>query len=865
VNEVAVKENLTRDEAAARAAMLEVSRTDVGLVLPIDGPTFRSTSTVTFEVRSPGSTFLDLTARSIERIAVDGIDVPIDIASATRVPLVDLAVGSHTVTVDATMDYRHEGSGLHRFVDPSDGLVYLHSQFEPFDAHLVFACFDQPDLKTAFGLVVDAPAGWVVVSNEAAVEQPDAGEAGRWTFSPTPRISTYITAVVAGAYEHVHDTHVRADGRRTDLGLYVRRSLAEHLDADELFALTKAGFDHFETVFDQPYPFGKYDQLFVPEFSAGAMENPGAVTFSESYVFRSKVTDAIRERRAETLLHEMAHMWFGDLVTMRWWDDLWLNESFATFMAVHAQVHATRWRDSWVTFLDAEKAWAKVQDDLPSTHPVADEMPDVESVHQNFDGITYAKGASVLRQLVAWVGEDAFLAGCRAYFARHAWSNTVLADFLAALESASGRDLGPWRDEWLRTTGINRLATEVEVDDEGRFTVFRIVQTDPAPPWRTEERAPILRSHRIAIGLYRDRAGRLVRDERIEIDVQGAITPVDVLIGVERPDLIVINDDDLTFAKVSLDEVSLATMLAGLRRIDAAMPRALVWANAWDMVRDAELPARSFVALVVGNAGAESDIGVLQRLLMRATAAAERFADPEARAGLRSLLVHHAREALDAATPGGERQLAFVRHWAWLADAEPTELGHLRDLIEGGASLPGLVLDADLRWHLVTCLAHTGSLDDAAIDAELARDDTDLGHRQAATARAARPDAQAKEAAWELLGDVDLSLTMSRHVWGGFMQLDQAEVLEPFVDRYFGALDAVWERRSLDWALEWSAGMFPHPMAGPGLLTRTDATLGRDDLPRPLRRVLLEQRDGLTRMLRARACDRAAGPSDPTG
>jgi aminopeptidase N len=561
----------------------------------------------------------------------------------------------------------------------------------------------------------------------------------------------------------------------------------------------------------------------------------------------------------------MAHMWFGDLVTMRWWDDLWLNESFATFMAVHAQVNATRWRDAWVTFLDAEKAWAKVQDDLPSTHPVADEMPDVESVHQNFDGITYAKGASVLRQLVAWVGEDAFLAGCRAYFARHAWGNTVLADFLAALESASGRDLGSWRDEWLRTTGINRLAPEVEVDDEGRFTAFRIVQTDPAPPWRTEERAPILRSHRIAIGLYRDRAGRLVRDERIEIDVQGALTPVDALIGVDRPDLIVVNDDDLTFAKVSLDDVSLATVLGGLRRIDAAMPRALVWTNAWDMVRDAQLPARSFVALVVGNVGAESDIGVLQRLLMRATAAAERFADPEARAGLRSLLVHHAREALDGSTPGGERQLAFVRHWAWLADAEPVELAHLRALIDGEASLPGLVLDADLRWHLVTCLAHAGVLDDGAIDAELARDDTDLGRRQAATARAARPDAGAKEAAWEVLGDVDLSLTMSRHVWGGFVQLDQADVLAPYVDRYFDALDAVWERRSLDWALEWSAGMFPHPLAGPGLLARTDATLAREDLPRPLRRVLLEQRDGLTRVLRARACDRDASRSDPTG
>jgi aminopeptidase N len=856
----AVRENLTREEARARADQLEVQRTQVHLDLDRGAETFGSTTDLWFTATTDGSTFVDLTASTVVHVELDGVALGGDAVSPTRIALADLRAGEHHLRVQATMDYRHEGKGLHRFVDPSDDLVYLHSQFEPFEAHQVYACFDQPDLKSRFALTVDAPTGWVVVSNGAATQQPEQGAAGRWAFEETPPISPYITAVVAGAYTSVASTYEREDGTTTPLSLYVRRSLAEHLDAEELFEVTRQGLAFFEGVFGQAYPFGKYDQLFVPEFSAGAMENPGCITFSESYVFRSKVTDAIRERRAETILHEMAHMWFGDLVTMRWWDDLWLNESFATFMSVLAQAEATRWRDAWVTFLDSEKTWAKFQDQLPSTHPVADAMPDVESVHQNFDGITYAKGASVLRQLVAWVGQDEFLAGCRDYFERHAWGNTELADFLRALQRTSGRDLAAWRDEWLLTTGLNTLTPAIEVDPDGRYTSVAIDQTSPEPTWAglagVPATRPVLRRHRVAVGLY-DRDGEhLSLRTRLELDVDGERTEVAQLVGEPVADVVLVNDADLTYAKVTLDPASTEAVTEHLDRFRDPLPRALVWSSTWDMVRDGQLPARRFVELVRRNVVAEDQIGVLQRLLLRATGAAERYADPSHRRVLLAELCATARDQLAQVAPGSDHQLAWVRHWASVARADATQLDDARALLDGDWELDGLALDTDLRWHLVTALAQAGAVGAERIDAELDRDDTDLGRRQAATARAAQPSATAKEAAWkQLLDDPSLSHTMSRQLWAGFNQLDQAEVLQPFADRYLAVLPEVWEQRSLDWAIEFSTGMFPHPSAGPGLLERVDDLLTDEQLPRPLRRVLLEQRDTLVRTLTARKLD----------
>jgi aminopeptidase N len=858
-----VRETLTRDEARDRASRLQVTSTRVGLDLDRGAEVFGARSELRFRVVLPGATFVDCTARRVERVLLDDDELDLDeVVEATRIRLPELEAGDHRLVVEAEMAYQHEGRGLHRFVDPVDDRVYLHSQFEPFDAHLVYACFDQPDLKTPFSLGVDAPAEWIVVSNGAVLERPAEGAAGRWVFATTPPVSTYITAVVAGSYARFHDRYERADGSGIDLGLHVRRSLAEHLDRDELVEVTRQGFAYFERVFGQRYPFGdKYDQLFVPEFSAGAMENPGAVTFSETYVFRSKVTDAIRERRAETLLHEMAHMWFGDLVTMRWWDDLWLNESFASFMAVLAQADATRWTNAWVTFLDAEKAWAKMQDQLPSTHPVADEMPDVESVRQNFDGITYAKGASVLRQLVAWVGQDEFLAGLRGYFEKHAWGNTDLSDFLSALEATSGRDLSAWRDEWLLTTGVNHLRPEVTVADDGTYGSVELVQTSPAPSWAGRagfpDHLPVLRRHRVAVGVYRHGDEGLVRERRVELDVAGERTTVDELVGTPAADVLLVNDDDLTYTKVELDPTSTEQVTRDLAAFVAPLPRALVWSATWDMVRDGQLPARRFVELVIRNVASESEVGVLQRLLLRAVGAAERYADPAHRAELLAALARHARSTLHEADPGSDHQLALARHWAACARADDRELADVERLLDGELGVDGLELDTDLRWHLVVSLARTGAVGDDRIDEELARDDTDLGRRQAATARAAQPTVAAKEDAWRrLLEDTSLSHTMSRQIWAGFSQLDQTEVLAPFVDRYFAALGPVWETRSLDWAIEFSAGVFPHHAAGRELLDRVDGHLSQDGLPKPLRRVLVEQRDTLVRTIGARDRDR---------
>nr|MDP9498006.1 aminopeptidase N [Actinomycetota bacterium] len=589
--EARTSNNLTRDEARERARLLRVESYDVDLDLrdQSTGRTFRSTTRVRFDCTEPGAgTFVELVAERLHAATLNGRDLDVSGFDGERLALPDLTATNELV-VDADCRYMRTGEGLHRFVDPVDEAVYLYTQFETYDAHRMYACFDQPDLKAEFRLAVQAPAGWTCVSGGAVEERPADGVEGRWVFARMPRVSTYITALVAGPYHEARDEH---DG--IALGLFCRASLAQHLDAEDLFAVTKQGFDFFHQVFDYRYPFGKYDQLFVPEFNAGAMENAGCVTFLEDYVFRSKVTDAAYERRAETVLHEMAHMWFGDLVTMRWWDDLWLNESFATYMAVFAQASATRWTGAWTTFANVEKTWAYRQDQLPSTHPIAADIRDMEDVRVNFDGITYAKGASVLKQLVAWVGQDAFLAAMRAYFRRHEYGNTVLADLLGELEAASGRDLSSWSAEWLETAGVNTLRPVFETGPDGTFTSFAIVQEAP-------EQHPALRSHRVAVGCYDLVDGALVRTAREELDVVGARTEVPALVGRPRPDLVLVNDDDLAYAKIRLDEGSLATLLRHVGDVRESLPRALCWSAAWDMTRDAEMAARDYIELVVAG------------------------------------------------------------------------------------------------------------------------------------------------------------------------------------------------------------------------------------------------------------------------
>ncbi|MDT4917474.1 MAG: aminopeptidase, partial [Pseudonocardiales bacterium] len=693
--------NLTREDARTRAELLHVDSYDVQLDLTDGGGkpserTFRSTTTISFTARDGAETFIDVIAERFHSVTLNGREVAVDeYRPDSGIALTALA-DQNTLVVDADLLYTNTGEGLHRFVDPLDGETYLYSQFETADAKRLYACFDQPDLKATFTFHVTAPEHWQIASN-GAVEREEELRAGKLVhFATTARISPYITALVAGPYQVFADSH---DG--IDLGLWCRRTLARYLDTDNIFEVTKQGFDWYHENFGVRYPFGKYDQLFVPEFNAGAMENAGCVTFREDYVFRSRVTDARYERRATTILHEMAHMWFGDLVTMRWWDDLWLNESFAEYASVLCQTAVTRWTDAWATFANVEKTWAYRQDQLPSTHPIATDAPDVQTAEVNFDGITYAKGASVLKQLGAYVGVDAFLAGLREYFTEHAYGNTTLADLLRALEQSSGRNLGDWSKLWLETAGINALRADFTVDDQGAFTAFEIVQSAPTEVATTNT----LRPHRLAIGLYEEQQGRLVRTKRIELDITGERTAVPDLVGERRPALVLVNDDDLTYGKVRLDDVSLRTLrTGGIAKLESPLARALCWSAAWDMTRDGELAARDYVTLVVAGAEHEGDIGVMQSLTRQALRALEIYVDPDWAEQGYTALADAALAALHAAPAGSDHQLAWA-HTLLGAARSAEHVAFLRGLLDGSNRVDGLAVDDELRWSVVQALS----------------------------------------------------------------------------------------------------------------------------------------------------------------
>ncbi len=859
--------NLTRDDAAVRAELLHVDSYDVVLDLTdaSGGPSeriFRSTTTVTFTATRAGSTFIDVIADKIHAATLNGQVLDLSGYTTEDGLVLPNLVGegsANTLVIDADLLYTNTGEGLHRFVDPVDGEVYLYTQFETADAKRVFACFDQPDLKASFAFHVTVPTHWQVSSNGAEASVENQGAAKTIHFAITARMSPYITAIVAGPYHVVRSEH---DG--IDLGLWCRNSLASSLDSEELFLITRQGFDWYHQNFGTRYAFGKYDQLFVPEFNAGAMENAGCVTFNELYVFRSKVTDARYERRAETILHEMAHMWFGDLVTMRWWDDLWLNESFATYISTLAQANATRWTSAWTTFANVEKTWAYRQDQLPSTHPIAADAPDVQTAEVNFDGITYAKGASVLKQLGAYVTIEAFLAGVREYFVDHAYGNTTLADLLAALEKSSGRDLSAWSRVWLETAGLNTIRPEFTLDEAGHYASFELVQTAPTEAASSN----VVRPHRLAIGLYNDAVvdGRttLVRTGRLELDVDGDRTEVDELIGLAQPDLLLVNDDDLAYCKVRLDERSLRTLATGgIARLADSLPRALAWSAAWDMTRDGDLAARDYIALIVAGAGHETDIGLLQSLTRQALRSVDVYADPQwAPEGYR-LLAEQAWAELNAAAPASDHQLAWAH--AFLGSARGDQnTAIIAELLDGTRTIDGLVLDDELRWAFVQALAARGSFSPEQIEVEQQRDNTAAGIRHAATARALIPTEAAKAEAWHLAFDDDtLANATQQAVIGGFANQNYDGLMTPYVPRYFAEIEGVWNRRTSELAQNVVVGMFPSwaSAVDPSTLAAADEFLAKSGLPSALRRLVSEGRADVARSLRARARDQQAAQS----
>jgi aminopeptidase N len=847
--------NLTREEAQTRAGLLEVDSYTIELDLTTSEKTFASTTTIAFRCTQPGaSTFADLVGATVHEITLNGAPLdPAQVYGDSRIQLDDLRE-DNVLVVRADCGYSHSGEGLHRFVDPADDRVYMYSQFEVPDARRVYTTFEQPDLKSVYTFKVTAPEHWKVVSN-APTPTPEPLGDGRavWNFPPTKKMSTYVTALVAGEYHEVQDVYEGKHGQ-IPLGHYCRQSLVEFLDRDELVKLTKQGFEFFEEAFDFPYPFEKYDQLYVPEYNMGAMENAGCITLRDEYLPRSRQTRSFYEFRCSVILHEMAHMWFGDLVTMKWWDDLWLNESFAEWACYHAEAEATDFIEAWTGFTNARKQTGYRQDQLPTTHPIAADNYDLQAVEVNFDMITYAKGAAVLKQLVAWVGLEPFLKGLQQYFKDFAYSNSEFTDLLLALEKSSGRELQGWAQEWLQTAGVNTLAPEFELDQDGNYTSFAVVQTAP-PDW------PTIRRHRIGIGMYNEFAdeemrGHLVRTSAIEIDVTGERTEVPELVGTRHPDVLLLNDMDLTYAKIRLDQLSLRSAITDLARIDDSLARALVWGAAWDMTRDAEMTATDFVHLVLGNIGEETDSWGISRIPVYASQAVNSLSAPEHRAALRGEWERGLRRLLEHAEPGTDQQLTFARSYAGTAHSDQA-LADLEALLDGTLSFDGLAVDQDLRWVLITGLARAGRAEDR-IEAELTRDQTISGKEHAAAARAAQPTAEAKAEAWEAtVVRSDTPNETARSIVHAFHAPGQDEVLAPYVEKYLDTVGTLWEHLGTHKASVALDALFPRALASPALLERIDTWLETASANPGALRYVREGRADVARYLAAQAKDAA--------
>ncbi|MEV4349361.1 aminopeptidase N [Actinoplanes sp. NPDC049596] len=827
--------SLTRAEATARAATVDVHEYEIDLDLTGETDTFGARTVVRFSSRPGASTFLEFEPVSVASITLNGAPVPAGAMDGERLHLSDLAEHNELV-VDAVMRYSNNGEGLHKYVDPADDSTYLYQHMFINNAGRILPSFDQPDMKASFRVSVTAPASWLVAANGPLV----AGKDGRWEFAPTRPISTYLCSLIAGPYHSVTDEH---DG--IPLALYARKALAEPLEAEaaEIFEVTKQCLDRFHQIFDIRYPFGHYQQAFAPEFNFGAMEYPGLVVFRDEFIYRSAVTESEREHRANVIAHEMAHMWFGDLVTMAWWDDLWLNESFAEYLGTRIASEATRFPDTWTTFAMQRKAWGLRADQHPSTHPVAPaEVTDTDQALLNFDGISYAKGAAVLKQLVAWVGDEAFLAGVNAHFEAHAYGNATLADLLQALSAASGRDLTTWADVWLRRAQVNTLRTEV-VRDGGAYASVAVLQTAP-------EQFPTLRPHKVGLGLYDRADGAVVLRKRLEVEIEATgRTEIGELAGEPVADLLLLNDGDLTYAKIRLDEESTAAVPALLPLLDDSLARAVLWAATLDAVVDGERPVAELVTLVLTALPVESEVVVIEDVLRATRSLVDRYSTPETRPAALELVAQAADRLLAVSEPGGSRQLAAARGLI----GATVDVERLRGWLEGREVPAGLAVDADLRWLIVYRLAVLGAAGTEMIDAEFERDRSATGEQWAARSRAARPDAEAKAAAWEaIIGDDKLSNRLVEMTASGFWQAEQLDLVRPYVARYFAEMPGMMRLRS-GMSAERTAGLaYPAVMVEAETRRLAAGLLGSDDLDPLLRRVVLDADDDLRRALAAR-------------
>ena len=858
--------NLTRVEAEERKAIVEAPiHYYVDLDLTVGGKTFGSVTRISFGAKAGSSTFLDLIADEVESVELNGVALdPAKVFVDDRIEL-DGLQENNEVVVKALCRYSNTGEGLHRSVDPSDGNIYLYSQFEVPDARRVYTVFDQPDLKAIFDFTVVAPQSWIVTSNMpvCSVETLDRttqdGTMGdhanegtkRWSFESTPVMSSYLTAICAGPYAEWHTEYSNEDGRTVPMAMYCRQALAKAFekDVDYLFDITKKGFAFYAKTWGVPYPYAKYDQIYVPEYNAGAMENIGMVTIRDQYVFESKVTDAYAERRVVTVLHELAHMWFGDYVTMKWWNDLWLNESFAEFTSTLATAEATEWKDAWATFCSGEKSWGLRQDQLHTTHPIVAPINDLNDTYVNFDGITYAKGASVLKQLVAYVGRDKFFEGIHSYLDKHAYSNATLSDLLDELEITSGRDLKAWSAKWLEESSINTIAAHVE-SENGKLTGVTLTQTAPAD-------YPVLRPHRLALGFYNEDkvTGRIVRTDRVELDVDGETTVVEGVAGKERPAVLLVNDDDLTYTKIRFDEESLAFAEHNLQRFDDALARAVIWLAFWDMTRDGEFPAERFVAMTLRLLASETESTTFRYALACMSTAAHHYVAPASRDAVLRQVADELWSLANNAEAGSDNQFQLVTAYlGYGKEGDEAFVANAKGLLDGSIALEGLEIDNNMRWTIVSALSEVNAIDQAYIDAELAKRETTENREFALGARATAGTAEAKAWAWDqALHNVDLTNMQLESIAGGFAGTPRADLADPYAERYFEVADWIWENKTYHMAEALLVGLYPSYADPAKLVELGEAWLaGHADADRAFKRIITENLDGSRRTLKVR-------------
>ena len=840
--------NIKQVEAAERSAIIKVSSYAIDLDLTTGAENFRVKTTVKFAGLKPGATtYIDCVGAHVISAKLNGADFDPRFDGET-IYLPALAA-ENVLEIEHDGVYSNSGEGLHRFVDPADDEVYLYTQFETGDARRMYACFDQPDQKATFAISTITPAHWEIISNYAVESTKELGNLKKFTqFATSQVISTYVTAIVAGAYTCVHDEY---KGEKTiPLGIYARKSFFKHVDAENIFEVTKQGFAYFEKTFGLAYPFGKYDQIAVAEYNWGAMENVGCVTFHEDVlIFRSKVTERNYVSRATTIHHEMAHMWFGDLVTMQWWNDLWLNESFAEWASYQSVSESTKYTEAWTEFNSLRKNWAYRVDQLTTTHPIATEMEDLDAVRTNFDGISYAKGASVLQQLVAHVGRDNFITGLRRYFAKHAFGNTTLKDLIDQLEAASGRDLTPWVATWLRTAGVNTLRPVITQSGD-TYTSLSIKQEAPTMPVGSTE----LRPHRLHVGLFDIQGQKLVRRTSVELDIAGALTEVTAFAGQKSADLVLINDKDQSYAKLRFDERSIATMKSHLGSLDDSLARGLIWASLWDSCRDGELSATDYIAIALAALKTESDISIVSATLGQIDTALWAYAHPSHRAALRLQVATAIEAALDAAKAGSDHQLQFAKGFANTA-ITPAQLARIAAML--GGSITGLTIDAELRWFLFICGVKRGVFGAADIENELALDKTAHGKQYGAMAYAQIPSKDAKAKAFSAITTADLSNTIHSYTCRGFNDPLHSEILSEFVDEYFDVLLKVWETKGYEIAETTATLLFPSWVISDATVNKAQHWLDvtGKEASHALRRTILESRDAMVRALKAQAAD----------